>query len=154
MPVMIREDADSLIRQALQSVEETHLELFDLDASERALTHHLAVAVEALVPAPLRVDIEYHRHGVDIKLLTLPDRVTLEGPDMPTRVIPDLVVHERGADESNLIVLEVKKNSGSIEFDRFKLRAFKRELGYAHAGHVVFRSGHGRERWQLTWEDG
>lgn len=52
-------------------------------------------------------------------------------------MFPDIVVHKRGSDDWNLLVLELKKPGGSLEYDAEKLRAFRRELKYQHAGHMV-----------------
>ena len=45
-----------------------------------------------------------------------------------TRVLPDIIVHQRGTDDNNLLVVEIKKEQNSSrqkdENDRNKLRAF------------------------------
>ena len=48
--------------------------------------------------ANLAVDTEYNRHGYDIKRL----------PHCSRRVYPDLIVHHRGDDEENFLVMEFK----------------------------------------------
>jgi len=46
-------------------------------------------------------------------------------------------VHERGTDDKNLLVLEVKKPGESLDYDQQQLVAFRNELGYQHTAHVV-----------------
>jgi hypothetical protein len=50
-------------------------------------------------------------------------------------VAPDIVVHERGSDERNLLVVEVKKatNAEIPQYDRLKLECFtKSSPGYGY----------------------
>jgi hypothetical protein len=50
-------------------------------------------------------------------------------------VAPDIVVHERGSDKRNLLVVEVKKatNAEIPQYDRLKLECFTQpEPGYAY----------------------
>jgi hypothetical protein len=83
------------------------------------------------------VDVEYNRHIDDPKRLQLPRRDALDDEVRATTVFPDIVVHLRGTDDHNLLVLEVKKPGESLEYDERKLRAFREELSYHHAAHVI-----------------
>lgn len=77
------------------------------------------------------VDVEYNRHETDPKRLQgLEECETSDG-----RVFPDIVVHRRGVDDRNLLVIEVKKstNATSRECDRAKLRGFVEDFEYAFA---------------------
>jgi hypothetical protein len=44
-----------------------------------------------------------------------------------TTVVPDIIVHLRGTDDHNLLVLEVKKPGGDLAYDERKLRALREE---------------------------
>lgn len=55
--------------------------------------------------------------------------------DNAVTVFPDIIVHKRGSNTDNLLVIEFKKLSSRIKKDKDidKLNAFKRELGYQYA---------------------
>jgi hypothetical protein len=107
-----------------------HSLLLEYDANERAIASKLQGLLAGVFPAH-DVDFEYNRHGLD------PKRISWPGSDQePTElVIPDLVIHHRGIDNKNLLVVEVKKSSASavaLERDRGKLRAIAAAFGYEH----------------------
>ena len=58
-------------------------------------------------------------------------------------VLPDVIVHRQGDDNSNLMVIEMKKSSrpSGIESDRQRLMAFRDQLDYKLGGLVIFRTG-------------
>jgi hypothetical protein len=143
------------VQEALRQLKEEQRELFHLDVSERALTHHLANCISERVPEGLNVDVEYNRHHSDPKHLILPKRKASDRELGATTVFPDIIVHVRGTDESNLVVLEVKKKGQSLEYDCHKLRAFRAELRYCHAGHVIVGvDADGRATAELEWLPG
>lgn len=115
--------------------------LLDADCSERSVTHQLAVYLAAEFPN-YNVDCEYNRDGFDVKRLQLGERQVRVADDEldAVTVFPDIVVHNRGTNQNNLLVIEVKKavsRAELAEYDCFKLRAFKAELGYVYAAHIV-----------------
>ena len=81
--------------------------------------------------------MEYNRHLDDPKRLQLPRRDAADDELHATTVFPDIIVHVRGTDNHNLLVLEVKKPGGDIAYDERKLRAFREQLHYRHAAHVI-----------------
>lgn len=96
--------------------------LLDKDAGERALTHRLAVHVEAQFPG-WEIDCEYDRLGD--RTLRLP-RATIVSTDdhLAKTIYPDIVVHQR-AIPNNLLAVEVRKsaNHQPLDHDQHKLRA-------------------------------
>jgi hypothetical protein len=130
--------------------------LLAADCSERSITHQLAVHLAMIFPN-YHVDCEYNRDGFDVKRLQLPERqvhVTDDQNDAVT-VFPDIVVHKRGTDESNLLVVEIKKAASSVDraYDIQKLRAFKKQLKYAHAAHVILGySRDGKKVTEIAWQ--
>jgi hypothetical protein len=134
---MNRDEIDVLVKGAITRVVDSERELLDRNVSERALTHHLARFLRERVPRPLVVDVEYNRHGDDPKRLLLPRRNAEDDELRATTVFPDIIVHVRGTDDHNLLVLEVKKPGEAIEYDERKLRAFREQLHYRHAAHVI-----------------
>ena len=152
---MTRDEADRLVREALCQLKEEQPELFHLDVSERALTHHLANCILERVSEGLNVDVEYNRHRSDPKRLNLPARDASDRELRATTVFPDIIVHVRNTDESNLVVLEVKKKGEPLEYDSKKLHAFRAELRYCHAGHVIVGvDADGRATAELEWLKG
>ena len=134
---MDRAQITDLVIEALETLVNEQPELLDLRVTERALSHHLACYIAALTPDELDVDIEYNRHGNLPKRLDLPPRIAVHDEIRATTVFPDIIVHERATDDNNLLVLELKKPGGDLEYDELKLHAFRDTLGYRHAGHVV-----------------
>jgi hypothetical protein len=112
--------------------------LLDVNASERSLTHRLAVHLMASFPA-FDIDCEYNRDGFNVKKLNLAERPVKDDELEAVTVFPDIIVHERGRQDRNLLVVEVKKVSSPVDhsYDLQKLAAFKSGLKYHFAAHVV-----------------
>ncbi len=106
-----------------------HSALLDVDASERSITHKLAEALQEVfeVLPDMHVDCEYNRHGPLVKkiLVYRGERIGPDDLDAKT-VYPDIVIHTRGNDSNNVLVIEVKKRTNSrraSDSDRTKLKA-------------------------------
>jgi hypothetical protein len=122
------------------------------DLNERSITHWLAVHLQREFPA-WQVGREYNRHHDDPKTLCLPRRDDLNSDDTHARtVFPDIIVHRRDKDD-NLLVIEVKKsnNPEPPDFDKLKLNAFKRELGYRFAASIYFATEPCAEPYRIEW---
>lgn len=109
--------------------------LFKIGVGERALSHRLAVYLEAKFDE-WHVDCEYDRDGIDPKRIV---GGSGNDADEGSRVLPDIVVHRRGPGP-NLLVLELKKSSNRESDDRdfAKLRAYTGQLGYTHGVFIRF----------------
>ena len=77
------------------------------------------------------MDCEYNRHEDDIKRLEFLCSEETRSDDRNAKtVFPDIVVHQRGNDDSNLLVIELKKlDAGGIDWDKKKLRKFTHPQG-------------------------
>ena len=151
---MNRAEATEIVEWALGQLVEKQPELLELDVTERALSHHLAVYISQRVPPGLSTDVEYNRRNADIKHLRLPPRDALDHEIRATTVFPDVLVHKRDSDDHNLLVLELKKSRKDIAYDALKLLAFREELGYLHTGHVILgRNASGEIVRELIWVD-
>lgn len=137
-------------------------------AGERAITHRLAYYLEiqlrraAIVSdhGPIVVDCEYNRHGSDGKSVSaeVEDRIKkivkearkkdLEADQdgfYTFSVCPDVLVHQRGVDANNLLIVELKKRSNreTEEYDELKLQLFTKSktdskgYGYKFGAWVV-----------------
>lgn len=122
-------------------------ELLDLDVNELTISQQLARVLEPIVTEGLAVDVEYNRHGRDKKIVRLRD-----GTQTNSRVVrPDIVIHRRGTDAHNLLVLEVKKVGTSLVHDRSKLEALKNQYGYRCAAHIVVGIVAGQAHGEVLW---
>ena len=143
----------TLVDTALSRLIDEQPELLDLGVTERNLSHHLAIYIAQLVPEEYDVDVEYNRHGTDTKRLQLRQRQALDRELRATTVFPDILVHKRNTDEKNILVLEMKKPGEDIEYDELKLRAFREELGYLHAAHIILGRANGNIVRTIIWVD-
>ena len=123
-------DLHQNVRTALCALFSKDSELLRRDANERSITHKLAEHLQTQFEH-LDVDCEYNRHGDDVKRLAAmlpPDDTRTDCTDAKT-VYPDIIVHKRGCDGSNALVIEVKKsNGGDTSRDKRKLRMFTSSL--------------------------
>lgn len=112
--------------------------LLDANVSERSMSHMLAVHLISRFPG-YEIDCEYNRDGFDVKKLMLSGRSVTDDQLDAVTVFPDIIVHKRGRQDQNLLVLEMKKASSAVnhDYDIEKLNAFKSELKYRFAAHVV-----------------
>lgn len=129
-------------------------------ASERAIAHRLAFYLESELRSAgivddrskLVVDCEYNRHGgalkavaVESQLKGIVEQARSKRLDKPEEdgfyvfsVAPDIVVHQRGDDDRNRLVVEIKKatNREIPEYDALKLELFtrlkNRDEGYGY----------------------
>lgn len=117
---MTRNDANTIINDALDLLLQNDSQLLDLKACERALHFKIAhyMAQSEIIQSPLTLDCEYNRHLRDEKLLRL------VGRDRLSKVIPDILVHERNSDANNMLVLEIKRPEQRINHDQDELQAF------------------------------
>jgi hypothetical protein len=110
------------------------------DVSERAITHKLGEYLQPLF-ARWNVDCEYNRNMHDPKRVHLPDPKDQEA-ERYVSIYPDIVVHERGSNARNILIVEAKKARDGRwdgeERDRTKLVAYARELGYTVGVFIIF----------------
>jgi hypothetical protein len=119
--------SDSIIKEKLSTA--IHL-LFKNDAfllenyvHERTIGHKLAEYLQ-LQFSEWHVDCEYNKHNLDEKILIR------ECPNKSKRrVYPDIIIHHRGTDEYNLVVIEIKpyKRKKVNCWDNVKLVEFTKQ---------------------------
>ena len=129
------------VRNALQKLIKHDSYLLDVDCAEQTISHRLAIYLAEEFPR-YDVDCEYNRDGTNVKRLSLAQQCVqvADGGIYLTGVVPDIVVHMRGTHDDNLLVIEMKKAEENIEHDRLKLNAFKAQLNYQYAAHIVVGS--------------
>ena len=128
--IMNEEVIAILLNQALGELRERDSYLLETQVGERSVAAKLACYMAPLFPDH-DVDVEYNRHGLDPKSLDLPAECRGGGTKLIT---PDVIVHRRGHDQENLLVIEVKKqtNPESRACDRAKILAMKASFHYAY----------------------
>jgi hypothetical protein len=152
-------EIDNLVKQSLSDLYEHDLILLDNDVGERSITHRLAIYVEKRISelddtevCRLNVDCEYNRNVAGG--LNAPKYLIIKSADQHKKAnefgrqseealevssYPDIIVHRRGHNDCNLLVIEVKKKSSRIgdSYDIKKLEAFTKkdehnEYGYSY----------------------
>ena len=114
----------SKVKAALSDFFRKDRDLLERNVNERSISHKFAEYLQHQFEG-LQVDCEYNRHQVEGKTLNLePERTSSDSLDAKT-VYPDIIVHQRGDNSCNLLVIEVKKQgAGSVSKDKKKLSAF------------------------------
>lgn len=123
-----KDDIERIIRSCLQKLRKQDKYLLDKKVNERTITHKLAEYLQEQF-LEFNVDCEYNRFDEMPKELELPmDNVNWNDTEAKT-VFPDIIVHKRGTQKNNLLVIEIKKSSNSNpgNFDRKKLKAFLKD---------------------------
>ncbi len=143
------EDMDRFVK-AVQCFIENEKFLLKNDLNERTMTHKLAKYLQKEY-CEYDVDCEYNRmpngssydEGVAKKILNM-DGMNFEectkGETSNFTVFPDIVIHNRGDNENNFLVIEVKKkkNNSKNGCDFKKLEAFTTQMNYKYDIYLEF----------------
>ena len=140
------------IATAMEILERRDRELLSNDDNERAVAHRLAVYLEQQLADDFwHVDCEFTRQGTARDHKDVGSSLPLLPPSKKngnrTLVRPDIIVHRRGPDGPNLLVIEVKparpRGDLSLSKDFAKLAKFQTEpkLKYTYAVLVTYRFG-------------
>jgi hypothetical protein len=140
-----------ILEEALRRLEADDRHLLENDLSERCIAARLAMYMQpAFQPAGWAVDVEYNRKGNTPKVLRLPEECVkrkdfVDGDD--ALVVPDVIVHRRGAQGPNLLVLELKKTTNRIArgCDRIRVDAFRAELAYTFGATIECETRPGQQ---------
>jgi hypothetical protein len=108
---MEEEDVMARLTVALERVAEQDLHLLGVDVSERCIASRLAMYLQEQFPEH-HVDVEYNRDAETPKRLGLPEECANIGDHNGRAfVVPDVIVHRRGAAGPNILILELKKTT-------------------------------------------
>lgn len=127
--------------------------LLENDLNERSITHKLAEYLQQEFPE-LNVDCEYNgnpnsinKRGKNLNLRELKDELKDIYPKAVISVYPDIIVHERGTNYNNLLLIEVKKSTSRVgnHFDLTKLSIYTtkselNKLGYEYGIFLKFNT--------------
>ncbi len=101
--------------------------LLQNDVNERSITHKLAMYLEQTLGKEYDVDCEYNRNIDDSRNRKSIDfLLSTDGERLSQSVYPDIIVHKRGRNDANLLIIEVKKstNRDAGDFDLKKLECY------------------------------
>jgi len=140
---MNRAEISERLEKAIQKLMKNDRDLLISDVNERSITHRLAMYLQEEFP-DLDVDCEYNRYGFETKRVKDFYPADAKTDDTNARtVFPDIIVHKRGAQGPNVLVIEAKKSTTKDDgLDIHKLEAYKsnENLKYEHAVFLVFRT--------------
>lgn len=123
--------------------------LLEANVAERTIAARIATYLEGHFPNH-QVNVEYNRHGLHPKRLNLPG---FEGEKL---ILPDLVIHQQGHDNENVLVIQVKKetNKESREYDRAVIAAMQKDYGYTWGLLIDLPAGPGATKRdaRLEWQ--
>jgi len=114
------------VRTALINLFKDDYQLLHINASERSISHKLAEHLQKEF-VEHKVDCEYNRHGEEPKRMNFVDVGEIAQDDREGKTVyPDIIVHRRGNDDDNLLVIEIKKSNSRSgkEQDLSKLTKF------------------------------
>ncbi len=100
--------------------------LIEINVHERSIAHKFAEYLQLLFP-DYNLDCEYDKHGEYTK--ELEDIQECDEDKKTNRILPDIVIHNRGRDTYNLVVFEIKSKSVATACDIKKLELLTKESG-------------------------
>ena len=119
-------DIQKKLIRALAKLYREDYSLIERKCSERSIVFRLGLYLASGLTEKLTVDCEYNKNGEKPK--------NLEGRRFN---YPDLIVHSRGDNKNNCLVVEVKTpndtNPDHFQNDKEKLIGFTREIPYRYA---------------------
>lgn len=133
------EEIESKIYASLEAMYENDEALLVLNANERTISAKIACYMFPMFPSH-NVDVEYNRHGINPKRLEYGNECKENENSL---ILPDIIVHERGNDSNNLLVIEIKKSVDTRprECDFEKLTALKTDYHYKYAAFIEIPTG-------------
>jgi hypothetical protein len=129
----------AILEKSVETLYAEESTIIRFDVGERTICACLAAILKRHFGA-LSVHVEYNRRGVYPKDIEFPNSA---GVLTQNRVYPDIIVHEPGHDDANLLVVEVKKstNDAPDELDIAKLKLLKQQIGYRFAVFIRLAAG-------------
>jgi hypothetical protein len=136
---MEQDEIERIVSAALAALYEQDIRILRLDVAERTICARLAALLQPSF-ARHQVHADYNRHGIYPKEIELPDA---QGALTRNLVSPDIIVHQPGHDEENVLVIEAKKTTNAIpdEADLAKLAQIKSQIGYRFALFIRLSAG-------------
>lgn len=141
------------VKRALNVFLKDDIYLLQKNLSERTICAKLAFYLQEEFKE-FHVDCEYNRHINTVKRLNaVKDYVrekreagilTDEEENFGICTSPDIIVHHRGINENNLLIIEAKKKGNPLEdkkYDFLKIEGYIKELEYKYGLFIEFSVG-------------
>jgi len=117
---MDKNEIKNILNIAKQRFLENDAFLFVAEANERSITHKFAEYLRDIFGCNWHIDCEYNRYGTGSKKI-IEEIEQIVGKDTTTSetktktVFPDIIIHKRGQNGPNLLVIEAKKDATETE---------------------------------------
>lgn len=115
----------NVFQEAIKKLIENDKTLLDKGASERCLQFRLACYLkeffEELESEKIYIDTEYNR-----------DAAVIKTNRAGNKFYPDIILHERGNNNNNIIYCEIKKDDSSDNEDSTKIKEQMNQRGYKY----------------------
>ena len=144
---MKRDNVRRRLHAALETLVRKDRYLFANKLGERCIAERLAMYLQHEFPRHA-VDAEYNRDGDTPKRLGLrPECANYRNEHGESLVVPDVIVHRRGPEGPNILVLEIKKTSNPAprDCDRARIHAFRARFHYEFAALIECETRTGRD---------
>lgn len=135
--IMAKEKLKKIIKQAINRVMKRDHHLLIIDTHEITIANKFAHYLQELLPE-YNVDIEYNRNLTDQKLSSGSAR-------------PDVVVHHRGTNKNNVLVIEIKKSTSDDKHPNIERYLEEPTLRYQHGLYLEFGVGKNYGKNKLKW---
>ncbi|MEV0246008.1 hypothetical protein AB0H76_05395 [Nocardia sp. NPDC050712] len=138
------EEVRALLHRAALALYRNERELIDHNVHEQALGFRIGLFLANTIERPdskLHVDSEYNRQGTKPKVILSQGRIGKR---------PDLVIHVRDTNESNLLAVEIKKSAEAIEDDLERLCALQSDPFHYHDAVLLILGATPQWRWIRT----
>lgn len=134
----------STLKDSIDQFIENELYLIENNANERSISFQLARYLslnENL--STYHIDCEYNRKGDEVKRLPQSSESNTDDTRGKT-IFPDIIIHKRGNDSSNLAIIEIKKdNNNDTDRDIEKLENLTShyyDYNYIYGIHLTFNT--------------
>lgn len=144
---MNKNEIENMLNIARQHFLENDAFLLTAEVNERSITHKFAEYLRDIFGCNWHIDCEYNRYGTDSKKIIeeieqIVGKETTTSETKTKTVFPDIIIHKRGSNGPNLLVIEAKKNATKTESnkDKKKLLKIKQQYGYTFAVFLNFKT--------------
>lgn len=144
---MERNEVRGRLEAALQMLVANDAYLLIHNLGERCIASRLAMYLQDQF-GDYAADAEYNRAGDIPKRLGLPEEcANYRNERGESLVVPDVIVHRRGPEGPNILVLEVKKTSNPCprDCDRARVYAFREVFRYEFGALIECETRPGRD---------
>ena len=126
-----------IIGKVIKKLTKNDPDLLKNNLHEQTIVHKFACYLQELLPE-YNVDIEYNRNLTGQKLSSGPAR-------------PDVIIHHRGTNKDNLLVIEIKKSNSDDKNPNINRYLDDSSLKYQYGLYLEFGVGNNFGKNKLKW---